>query len=79
MKAIISGFKWLIDTITMLFDMVMSIFETIAMVFRYLITIVDIAFDTIKTLPPWLSAFAVITISISIAYIIIGRNVGKSD
>lgn len=79
MKAIISGFKWLIDTIKMLFDMLMGIFETIGMVFRYLITIVDIAFDTIATLPSWLSAFAIITISISIAYIIIGRNVGKSD
>lgn len=79
MKAIISGFKWLIETITMLFEMLMSVFETIGMIFRYLITIIDIAFDTIRTLPSWLSAFAIITISISIAYIIIGRNVGKSD
>lgn len=59
--------------------MIMSVFETIAMVFRYLITIVDIAFDTIATLPPWIKAFAIITVSISIAYIIIGRNVGKSE
>lgn len=79
MKAIISGFKWLIDVITKLFDILMSVFETIGMVFRYLITIVDIAFDTIATLPAWLSGFAVITVSLSIAYIIIGRNAGKSD
>lgn len=79
MKAIINGFSWFINTIKMIFEMIMSVFETIAMVFRYLITIVDIAFDTIATLPPWIKAFAIITVSISIAYIIIGRNVGKSE
>ena len=63
----------------MIFDIIMSIFETMAMVFRYLITIVEIAFSTIATLPNWLKAFAIITISISIAYFLIGRNAGKSD
>lgn len=79
MKAIINGFSWFINTIKMIFEMIMSTFETIAMVFRYLITIVDIAFDVIATFPSWIKAFAVITISISIAYIIIGRNAGKSE
>lgn len=65
--------------IKMLFDILMSIFETIGLVFKYLISIVDIAFETIATFPPWLMAFAVITISISIGYFIIGRNSGKSD
>ena len=79
MKAIINGFSFLINTIKMIFEMIMSTFETLAMVFRYLITIVDIAFDVIGTFPSWIKAFAVITISISIAYIIIGRNAGKSE
>jgi len=65
--------------IKMLFDIVMSFFETIGMVFRYLLTIVNIVFETILTFPPWINAFAIITISISIAYFLIGRNGGKSD
>ena len=79
MKAIINAFTAIINFFKMIFDIIMSIFETMAMVFRYLITIVDITFDTIAHLPSWLKAFAVITISISIAYFLIGRNAGKSD
>lgn len=79
MKAIINGFTWLIDTIKMLVGIVMSIFNTLVMVIRYFIVIVGIAIDTIVNLPDWLKGFAVITISISIAYFLIGRNAGKSD
>lgn len=79
MKGIIAGFTAIINLFKMVFGMIMSFFKTIAMVFVYLITIVDIAFDVILTLPEWLKAFAIITISISIAYFLIGRNAGKSD
>ena len=79
MKGIINAFKTLINMIKMLFDIIMSVFETIGLVFRYLITIVDLAFEVILSFPPWLNAFAIITISISIGYFIIGRSGGKSD
>lgn len=79
MKAVVSGFKFLIDTIKMIFDFITSILETIVMVFRYLITIVDIAFDTIFTFPSWIQAFAIITLCISIAYFIINRRAGKGE
>ena len=79
MAGILNGFKWIIDCIKNVFSMVMDIFSTIGMVFRYLISIVDIAFEVVGTFPSWIKAFAIITLSISIAYFIIGRNVGKSD
>lgn len=79
MKAIVSGFSTIINIFKMFFDIIMSIFETLAMVLRYLYTIVSLAFEVIVSFPSWLKAFAVITLSISICYIIIGRNVGKSD
>lgn len=79
MKSLISGIKSIVEFFTTIFDIIMGIFETMAMVFRYLITIVDLAFDTILTFPDWIKAFAIITLSISIAYFLIGRNVGKSD
>lgn len=78
MKGIINAFSTLINIIKMLFDIIMSIFETLGMVFRYLITIVNLAFTTIITLPSWLQAFAIITVAISIAYFLIGREAGKN-
>lgn len=79
MKGIIAGLTSLINIFKMLFNILMNIFGTIALVFGYLISIVNLAFTTILTLPNWLKAFAIITIAISICYIIIGRNIGKSD
>lgn len=79
MKGIINAFSTLINMIKMLFNIVTSIFSTIGMAFRYLITILNLAFTAVATLPDWLKAFALITISITTAYFIIGRNAGKSD
>lgn len=79
MKGIIAGIKTLIDVIKMIFSIIMSIFKTLGMVLRYLLTIVELAFDSILLLPEWLKAFAVVTISISIAYFLIGRSGGKSE
>lgn len=79
MKAIISGFTFLIDFIKMIFGFISSTINTIVMVFKYLVTIVGLAFNVVTTLPDWLQAFAIITIAISVAYILIGRTAGRSD
>lgn len=79
MRAIISGFKWLISAIKTIFTFIMNFFHAITMLFAYLIHIINVAFTTILTLPPYIQAFAYITIAICIIYIIVGRNSGKSD
>ena len=75
----IKGIKEILNFIRTIFSIVGKIFKVIGMCFRYLAHIVQIAFTTIETLPSWISAFAVITLCISIIYFIVGRNTGKSD
>lgn len=79
MTGIINGISTLINSIKMIFEFIGGVISTIAMVFRYLLDIVNLVFTVIPTFPSWLMAFAVITASISIAYFVIGRNAGKSD
>ena len=79
MKGVINSFKWLINFFKTIFSLISSIFKTIATAFEYLITIVQLVITTIATLPEWVKAFALITLSISIIYFIIGRQTGKSD
>ena len=79
MRAIVSGFTWLINAIKTIFTFIMNIFQSITMLFTYLIHIVNVVLTTILTLPPYIQAFAYITISICIIYIIVGRHSGKSD
>ena len=79
MRAIINGFKWLIATIKTLISFLMNMFKAITMLFNFLIHIINVALTTILTLPPYIQAFAYITIAISSIYIIVGRSSGKSD
>lgn len=79
MKGILNGITSIIDVFKMIFSIIMSIFKTLGMVLKYLVTIVELAFNLILTFPDWLKAFALITISISIAYFLIGRSGGKSE
>lgn len=79
MKAIVNGFKWLITTIKLLVSFIMNFFKALFMMFQYLITIINLAFSTILSLPSYIQAFAYMTIAIAIIYIIVGRNIGKSD
>lgn len=79
MNGIINSFKWIINFFKTIFNIFSTIIETITTAFRYMLTIIDLCIDTIATLPIWLKAFALITMSISLLYFIIGRNTGKSD
>lgn len=79
MIKLIKGIKEILNFIRALFGILMNIFKIIGLAFQYLITIVNVCVTTIATLPTWLTAFATITLGISIIYFIIGRNTGKSD
>lgn len=79
MKGIINGLKALIDIFKLLFSIIGSIFSTLGLVITYVIKIVDMALGVVATLPDWLQAFGIITVGVSVAYFLIGRNAGKSD
>lgn len=59
--------------------MLMNVFKTFVMVFRYIIHIIGVIWTTLATLPDWIQSFIVITVAITLAYFLIGRNTGKSD
>lgn len=78
-KAIVSGIKWMIDFFKQLWSFVQNIVNGITTAFQILIKIITMTITTITTLPSWIQGFLMITITITIAYFIIGRNTGKSD
>lgn len=79
MKGVISGFQWIITFFKTVWSFVQTILEGIAQAFVILGRIVTLTMQTILTLPSWIQAFMVITITITIIYFIVGRQTGKSD
>ncbi len=78
MNAIIDGFNWIISFFRTIFDFFSTTFEILGLVFKYIYTCIRLANDIIPTLPTWLQAFGLITISICAIYMIIGREAGKT-
>lgn len=78
MKGIINAFSTIINMFKMVWNILMGFFETLAMVFNILVSVVNVVINTIASLPAFIKAFALITICISLAYFLIGRDTGKS-
>lgn len=85
MKGIVSGIQGIIDIfisiwdaiklcITFLINLVKGLFQMLTI----LKTTITNSMNFTLTLPSWLIAFASATIAVSILYIIVGRESGKS-
>lgn len=78
-QAVVNAIKNLIEFIQMLFSFIANIFRSMILAFSMLLQMIPKVMTLIATLPDWLIAFATITIGVTIAYFIMGRNAGKSD
>ncbi len=76
MKVLISTIKGLFDVVMFAFKAAMGLLNQLVSLIKYLAQALSISLSFISTLPSWLTTFATITISISILYIILGREGG---
>lgn len=81
MEYLLSFFEWLGDALSSLWDFLSSTFENLSTFVKYLANAVSLAYEIIATLPTWLQGFAIITLLVSLVYLIVGRSTGgdKSD
>lgn len=69
-------FSWIIDTVSTLFDFLMSIISGLFNIIKSIPLVVTMLTGSIGYLPSTLAAFATITITISVVYLIVGRQTG---
>lgn len=79
MKAIVKGIKNIIDFLKFAIRIVNTILHNTLRVVKYLLAILPKIGGIILTLPPFIQIFASITIGVSVAYLLVGREHGKSD
>lgn len=78
-QAVVNAIKNLVEIIIAIWNIIMNIIKSISLAMGYMLQLIPKIYQIITTLPIWIQAFAYITISICIAYFIIGRQAGKSD
>lgn len=76
-QTLLNGIQTIIDGIQMAFGFLINIVKSLFMLVELLINVVVNTTTLIATLPPWLIAFATATLSVSVLFIILGRDTGK--
>ena len=69
-------FDWLQNIISSVTDFFSGFIDSIVKFFEYLTFAKNYALQLINFLPPWLKAFAIITITVSVIYLVVGRDSG---
>lgn len=79
MTGIINGLKNIITFIKFFVRIINQILNNTTRVIQYVLAIVPKIYAYILTMPAYLQIFATITVGVSVAYLLIGREHGKSD
>lgn len=76
LSAIVDGFKWLIDFFETIFEVITNFISSLLNLFGYISSATSLAYNLISTMPTWVSGFALITVSVLVLYMILGRRAG---
>lgn len=79
MKAIKNAIETIINFFESIWDFITGIVDNTVMLLDYLGVVAELCYDTIASMPTWLQAFGTITILISVLYMILGRQGGKTE
>ena len=77
MQFIIDFIDFFVNIIETIWSFFMSLVENLILLVKYLGIAVRMCYDCIAMLPSWLQAFAFLTITVSVLYMILGRQGGK--
>lgn len=69
-------FDWIVNFFQNIWDFISDFFERILMLITYVRLAAQLFLDLIAAMPSWLQAFGVITLTVSIIYIVLGRQTG---
>lgn len=79
MQGILNAFDFIISTIKSVWDFFVGIVENLILLVTYIGKALVLAGQCVAQMPTWLQVFATVTISVSVLYLILGRDGGKSD
>lgn len=77
LQELISNFRSIIDFIKTAWTFFIHVIQSIGEFIGLLMNIFSIVYSIIATLPPWLIAFASLSVGVCILYLIVGREHGN--
>lgn len=79
MRGILNALDFILSTIKSVWDFFIGLVENLILLVKYIGKALVLAGQCIAEMPTWLQVFATLTVSVSVLYLILGRQGGKSD
>lgn len=79
MSKLISSLKWIVDLLTNVVSMVENFFQSLIDIVKNIPKVIEFLTGAITALPSPLVVFATVTIGLTVAYFIIGREEGGNS
>lgn len=76
LESIFNAVDWIVDTLSSVFQFLVSMIEGLINIIASFPAVVNMITQSISHLPATIAAFAGITISICIMYVVVGRETG---
>lgn len=76
MQFLMDFVDFIISTVRTVWDFFMNMISSLTLLVKYLGIVLQICTSAILTMPDWLQAFGMLTITVSILYMTLGRQTG---
>lgn len=78
MKGILDFIDWIVEIIKALWEFLVDFFANLANLVTMLATVFANVTNVIAQMPTWLQTFATATLCVTVMYLLLGRDAGKS-
>lgn len=76
LETIVNGFNWIMDLLQTIADFIVNIVMGLGNIIKSIPIVINMLTQSIGYLPSTIAAFATITITISVVYLLVGRQTG---
>lgn len=66
----------IVDFISSIWSFFTGLIENFILVFKYIAAVSSMSKELILTMPGWLQVFGIITLTVSVLYLLLGRSTG---
>lgn len=79
MKWLIDAISWIVNLFKTIWSFFLGLIDNLIMLVGYIGDALRLAYNMVDSLPAWLKVFALLTLSVTVLYLVLGRNTGGSQ
>ena len=79
MKWLVDAISWIVNLFKTIWSFFLGLIDNLIMLVGYIGDALRLAYNMVDSLPDWLKVFALLTLSVTVLYLVLGRNTGGSQ